>query len=113
MNILQTLASLSANGRPPSDQDMLKWANETARSKHPETTPLRSFKDPAISSGIFFLNLVDSMRPGIVDQSLVINPPKDYEEQRQNGASTPEHCDMCSTSLTRPRCSKTRDLNRT
>jgi len=84
MNILQTLASLNANGRPPSDQDMLKWANETARSNHPETTPLRSFKDPAISTGIFFLNLLDSMRPGIVDPSLVIKPAEQYEDQRQN-----------------------------
>ncbi|KAG8889752.1 hypothetical protein FRC00_014428, partial [Tulasnella sp. 408] len=63
---------------------MLRWANDTAKKSHPQTTPLRSFKDPAISSGIFFLNLVDSMRPGIVDQSLVINPANEYEEQRQN-----------------------------
>lgn len=86
MSILQTLASLNPNGRPPSDQDMLKWANETARKGHPQTTPLRSFKDPAISSGIFFLNLVDSIRPGIVDQSLVVNPATSYDDQRQNGA---------------------------
>ncbi|KAG9051327.1 hypothetical protein FS837_009594 [Tulasnella sp. UAMH 9824] len=84
MSITQTLASLNPNGRPPSDQDMLRWANDTAKKSHPQTTPLRSFKDPAISSGIFFLNLVDSMRPGIVDQSLVINPANTFEEQRQN-----------------------------
>ncbi|KAG8895534.1 hypothetical protein FRB99_000490 [Tulasnella sp. 403] len=84
MSIIQTLASLNPGGRPPSDQDLLKWANETARQSHSETKPLRSFKDPQISSGIFFLNLLDSMRPGIVDQSLVINPPNSFEEQRQN-----------------------------
>ncbi|KAG8873334.1 hypothetical protein FRB97_006820 [Tulasnella sp. 331] len=84
MNILQTLASLNSNGRPPSDQDMLKWANDTAKQAHPQTTLLRSFKDPVISSGIFFLDLVDSMRPGIVDQSLVMNPASTYEDQRQN-----------------------------
>lgn len=93
MSITQTLASLNPNGRPPSDQDMLRWANETAKKGHPQTTPLRSFKDPAISSGIFFLNLVDSMRPGIVDQSLVINPANTFEEQRQNGMSL---CCLCS-----------------
>lgn len=85
MSITHTLASLNPSGRPPSDQDMLKWANETARKGHPETTPLRSFKDPSISSGIFFLNLLDSIRTGIVDQSLVINPASTYEDQRQNG----------------------------
>jgi len=84
MNILQTLASLNPNGRPPSDQDMLKWANETARQHHPETTPLRSFKDPSISTGIFFLNLLDAMRPGIVEQKLVIKPATEYEDKRQN-----------------------------
>src|ERR1700744_1778506 len=85
MSITQTLASLNPRGRPPSDQDMLRWANETARKGHPQTTPLRSFKDPAISSAVFFLNLLDSMRPGIVDQSLVIQGASNFEDQRQNG----------------------------
>jgi len=84
MNIIQTLASLNPNGRPPSDQDMLRWANETARKGHPDTQGLRSFKDPSISNGIFFLNLLDSMRPGVVDQSLIINPANSYDDQRQN-----------------------------
>ncbi len=85
MSILQTLASLNPNGRPPSDQDMLKWANETARQAHPTTKPLRSFKDPSISSALFFLDLLDSIRPGIVDYSLVFNPAESYDDQRMNG----------------------------
>ncbi|KAG8965392.1 hypothetical protein FRC03_000567 [Tulasnella sp. 419] len=84
MSISQTLASISGDGRQPTDQDMLRWANDMAKKSHPETTPIRSFKDPSISDGIFFLNVLDSMRPGIVDPELVIKPADEYEEKRQN-----------------------------
>ena len=88
LNITKTLASLSKTGRPPTDQDMLKWANATAQKGKAGVRPIRSFKDPSITTGLFFLDLLDAIRPGIVDPSLVI-PVADsgpYEDRRQNGA---------------------------
>ena len=66
---------------------MLKWANTTAQKHKPSVKPIRSFKDPAITTGVFFLELLDAMQPGIVDFSMVINVSEmgDYEERRQNG----------------------------
>lgn len=90
ISITQTLASLTKTGRPPSDLDILKWANETVKnSTSPNkprngSPPLRSFKDPAIGNATFFLELLDAIRPGIVDYSLVIDPANDFEEKRQN-----------------------------
>ncbi|CAE6406874.1 hypothetical protein ACGC1H_002268 [Rhizoctonia solani] len=87
LSIYKTLSSLTKTGRPPTDQDILGWANNTVRARSGPTTnspPLRSFKDPALSSAVFFLDLLDAMRPGIVDYSLVYNPARNDEEKKQN-----------------------------
>lgn len=87
MSITKTLSQLSGSGRPLSDMDLLKWANATVQKAKPSARPIRSFKDPALTTGLFILDLLDSIRPGIVDPSLVINISEtgDYEERRQNG----------------------------
>jgi len=65
---------------------MVKWANATAQKHKPSVKPIRSFKDPSITTGIFFLELLDALQPGIVDFSMVANvgDTGDYEERRQN-----------------------------
>ncbi|KAG0693987.1 calponin homology domain-containing protein [Suillus ampliporus] len=57
-------------GKPISDTDMLK------------------FKDPAITTGLFFLDLLDAMRLCIMDPALVLNVSDNgaYEDRRQNDA---------------------------
>jgi plastin-1 len=89
MNITKTLSSLSktSRGRPISDTEMLKWANTTAQKAKPSVRPIRSFKDPSITTGLFFLDLLEAIKPGIVDPTLVINVDEngDYEDRRQNG----------------------------
>ncbi len=89
MNITRTLSALSkgGQGRPISDTEILKWANTTVQSAKPSARPIRSFKDPSLTTGLFFLDLLEALRPGIVDPTLVItvNEHGDYEERRQNG----------------------------
>lgn len=82
LNITNTLRSLSKGGRGVSDQDMIKWANDLVKAKG-KTTSMRSFKDPSIKTAIFFLDLLDALRPGIVDQSLVTSG-RTEEECRMN-----------------------------
>ncbi|KAI6132322.1 calponin homology domain-containing protein [Pisolithus croceorrhizus] len=86
MNITKTLTSLSGSGRPMSDTEMLKWANSTAQKGKPGVRPIRSFKDPSLTTGLFFLNLLEGLKPGIVDPALVINVSETgpYEDRRQN-----------------------------
>ncbi|CAE6405858.1 unnamed protein product [Rhizoctonia solani] len=87
LSIYKTLSSLTKTGRPPTDQDLLGWANNTVRARNgasPNSPPLRSFKDPALSSAVFFLDLLDALRPGIVDYSLVYNPARNDDEKKQN-----------------------------
>jgi plastin-1 len=90
LNIVKTLTALSGNNRPISDTEILKWANSKVGSK-PGAKTIRSFKDPSISTGIWFLDLLDAIKPGIVDYSMVTDVPKDYEEKRQNGTCTQIH----------------------
>ena len=86
MSITKTL-SAAAKGRPISDQDILKWANATVQKGRPGARPIRSFKDPSLTTGIFLLDLLEALRPGIVDPTLVlnVNESSDYEDRKQNG----------------------------
>lgn len=83
MNIIKTLASLNKGGREVTDNDIVKWANDTVK-KGGKSSTMRSFKDPSLKNAVFFLDLLDSMKPGYVDYSLVY-PGKDTEECRLNG----------------------------
>jgi hypothetical protein len=51
---------------------------------------MRSFKDPSLSNGVFFLDLLNAIKPGYVDYNLV-NQGNGDEEKRQNGESKHEH----------------------
>ncbi|KAI0337620.1 fimbrin [Trametopsis cervina] len=88
MNITRTLSALSkgGQGRPISDSEILKWANTTVQKGKPGARTIRSFKDPSLTTGIFFLDLLDSIRPGVVDPAMVISVHEsgDYEDRRQN-----------------------------
>ncbi|KAL5514368.1 hypothetical protein ACEPAG_2456 [Sanghuangporus baumii] len=87
LNISQTLAQLkTGKGAQISDQEILRWANTTAAKGSPSARPIRSFKDPSLTTGIFVLNLLEGLRPGIVDPSLVVHVSEtgDYEDRRQN-----------------------------
>ena len=87
LNIVKTLTALSGNNRPISDTEILKWANGKVSSHKPGSATVRSFKDSSISTGIWCLNLLNAISPGIVDPSLVqqVDTHGDYELKRQNG----------------------------
>ncbi|KAJ3478794.1 hypothetical protein NLI96_g9510 [Meripilus lineatus] len=88
MSITKTLTSLSRSGqgRPISDTEILKWANTTAQKAKPSVRTIRSFKDPSLTTGLFLLDLLEALRPGIVDPTLILSVSEsgDYEDRRQN-----------------------------
>lgn len=77
-NILSTMASLSKNGRDITDSDIVKWANEQVKQGGKQST-MRSFKDPSLKNAKFFLDLLESLKPGYVDYSLVYDGRNDNE----------------------------------
>jgi plastin-1 len=66
--------------------DILKWANATA-AKKAGSRQIRSFKDPSLTTGIFLLDLLEGIKPGIVDPALIMNVSDsgDYDDRKQNG----------------------------
>jgi plastin-1 len=71
-NIIHTLQSLSKGGRPVTDQDMVRWANDTVK-RGGKSSKMSSFKDGSLKNGIFFLDVLNGIKPGYVDYSLVAN----------------------------------------
>lgn len=71
-DIVSTLSGLAQRmgKRELSDSDMIKWANDMSR-KGGKTSAVRSFKDPAITSGIFLLDVLNGMKSNYVDYDLV------------------------------------------
>ncbi|CAG8525193.1 2325_t:CDS:10 [Ambispora leptoticha] len=69
-NIIQTLMSLSKGGRELTDQDLINWANDVVK-RGGKTTRMRSFKDESLRNGLYFIDLLNGIRPGVVDYSLV------------------------------------------
>lgn len=82
-NILATMASLAKGGREITDSDIVKWANEQVK-KGGKSSSMRSFKDGNLKTGHFFLDLLDSLKPGYVDYSLVYEG-RNEEECKANG----------------------------
>ena len=48
-----------------------------------KSTQIRSFKDPQLKSAVFFLDLLNALRPGIVDYGLV-NTGRTEDECKMN-----------------------------
>ena len=66
--------------------EICKWAQDMVK-KSGKSSTMRSFKDPSLSNGVFFLDLLNAIKPGYVDYNLV-NQGNGDEEKRQNGESS-------------------------
>lgn len=82
-SVLSTMASLSKGGKEVTDTDIVRWANETVK-KAGKASTMRSFRDPNLRNAHFFLDLLDALKPGYVDYSLVYEGRND-EECKANG----------------------------
>ncbi|EXJ53843.1 fimbrin [Cladophialophora yegresii CBS 114405] len=83
-DIVSTLSGLAQRmgKRELSDSDMIKWANDQSR-KGGKSSSVRSFKDPAITSGIFLLDVLNGMKANYVDYELV-TPGKTVDDAYAN-----------------------------
>ncbi|KAF1985844.1 plastin-3 [Aulographum hederae CBS 113979] len=83
-DIVSTLSNLAQRmgKREITDSDMVKWANDMSR-KGGRSSAIRSFKDSSLSSGIFFLDVLNGMKSSYVDYDLV-DPGKSDEGKYAN-----------------------------
>lgn len=82
-SIISTLASLSTNGKEITDAQMITWANNKVKAGG-KSSKMQNFRDKSLGNGKFFLDLVDCLKPGYVDYSLVFEG-KNEEECKSNG----------------------------
>ena len=79
-DISETLSALAQRlgKREITDAEMVKWANEQSK-KGGKNSSIRSFKDQAIGSGIFLLDVLNGMKSSYVDYDLVTSGRTDEE----------------------------------
>ncbi|XP_068645298.1 fimbrin-2-like [Aristolochia californica] len=85
-NTLQLLKNLRTHSEKKEfgDADILNWANAKVKSAGRHSR-IYSFKDKSLSDGIFFLELLTSVEPRVVDWSLVTKGETE-EEKRMNAS---------------------------
>lgn len=83
-DISETLSALAQRlgKREITDAEMVKWANEQSK-KGGGNSSIRSFKDQAIGSGVFLLDVLNGMKSSYVDYDLVTSG-KNEEESHLN-----------------------------
>lgn len=71
-DITLTLSALAQRlgKREITDSEMVRWANDMSR-KGGRNSNIRSFKDPAIGTGVFLLDVLNGMKSSYVDYDLV------------------------------------------
>jgi plastin-1 len=77
---IQTLSSLSFDGKEISEDDILLWANETIvkcgeladAEEHPaKSEPISNFKDKQLTTACFYLDIIRVIMPGAVKPELI------------------------------------------
>lgn len=81
-NMLQLLKNLRSfsHGKEITDSDILNWANQKVKSMGRRSRML-SFKDKSLSNGLFFLELLSSVAPRVVNWNLVSKGASDDEKR--------------------------------
>jgi plastin-1 len=65
-------------GAPVSEDAMVSWSNNLVKSSGKSST-MSNFKDNSLKNSMFFLDLLDSIRPGCVDRSLILHSGSDED----------------------------------
>ncbi|KAL1976437.1 hypothetical protein VTN31DRAFT_2719 [Thermomyces dupontii] len=83
-DITITLSSLARRlgKREITDAEMIRWANDMS-ARGGKRSSIRSFKDPAIGTGVFLLDVLNGMKSNYVDYDLV-TPGKTPEDAYAN-----------------------------
>lgn len=83
-DIVATLGALAQRmgKRDLTDSDMVRWSNDMSR-KGGKTSSIRNFKDPAIGTGVFLLDVLNGLKSSYVDYDLV-TPGRSDEDAFMN-----------------------------
>ena len=79
-HLLKFLSSLSNDGKPVSDKDVLDWCNTTIQNSNLNNKPqIKGFSDDSLKNGLYFIHLVAAVDEQIVNWELVTNGESDED----------------------------------
>lgn len=67
---LSVLSQLASSGDPIVEGAILQWVNEKLETAG-KTTKIKNFQDSSIAKGIVIIDLIDAIKPGIINYDLV------------------------------------------
>lgn len=81
-NMLQLLKNLRnySHGKEITDNDILNWANQKVRAVGRKSR-IESFRDKSLCTGLFFLELLSSVEPRVVNWNLVTKGETDDQKR--------------------------------
>lgn len=70
---LAVLAELASDGRPIAEVEILHWANSKLADSKLDASllPIPNFQSMSLGDGLIILHLIDCLKPGTIDFSLV------------------------------------------
>uniref|UniRef100_A0A914Z628 Calponin-homology (CH) domain-containing protein n=1 Tax=Panagrolaimus superbus TaxID=310955 RepID=A0A914Z628_9BILA len=75
---LAVLARCTDNGNLATDKEIVRWVNEKLQSAG-KSTQIRSFQDSVIADAIVVLDLIDAIKPGVINYDVVQRGGTDQE----------------------------------
>jgi len=81
-HVVSIIKSLSKEGKDVTEDDMVKWANGAVHASG-KTSKMDSFKDSSLKSIVFFIDLLNAVKPKTINYELV-NAGSTNEEQILN-----------------------------
>ena len=70
---LQVLQKCTGSDKKIKDEEIVAWVNEKL-TKSGKDSRVTCFKDPTISNGKSVIDLIDSIKPGVIKYNIMANP---------------------------------------
>jgi len=87
-----TLSLLKREKRDVTEEDLIKWANEK-ETECEKTHTIKNFKDKAaIKTALPIIDLIDCIKPGVVDYTQVVDKPNNTDEENLENAKYAISC---------------------
>jgi plastin-3 len=79
---LSVLSTITQSSNKQVEQEIIVWVNEKLEEAG-KSTRVNSFQDSSISSALPVIDLIDSIKPGVINYE-VVNEGGNYDEELAN-----------------------------
>eukprot|EP00457_Paulinella_chromatophora_P003372 gb/GEZN01003379.1/.p1 GENE.gb/GEZN01003379.1/~~gb/GEZN01003379.1/.p1 ORF type:complete len:621 (-),score=142.34 gb/GEZN01003379.1/:300-2162(-) len=83
LKFLKEVLAEKFQGRDVKEEDIIKWCNDRVASSG-SARKMKTMKDSSLKDGLFFLDLLGSIKKDLLDEQYIFNPAEDEKQQRDN-----------------------------